>query len=63
MLTDSLSGRDARTGRARQAPMHGVSAGELQSERVQTDLNETVTGEWSEQEVAVQSVGSLIVPV
>ena len=29
---------------------------------VQTDLDERVTGEWNEQEVAVQSVSSLIVP-
>ena len=40
----------------------GASIGEPRSERVQTDLDERVTGEWSEQEVAVQSVGSLIVP-
>ena len=40
----------------------GVSIGELWSERVQTVLDERVTGEWNEQEVAVQSVGSLIVP-
>ena len=40
----------------------GVSIGKLQSEQVQTDLNERVTGEWNEQEVAVQSVSSLIVP-
>ena len=40
----------------------GVSIGEPRSERVQTDLDERVTGEWNEQEVAVQSVGSLIVP-
>ena len=31
----------------------GVSIGEPQSERVQTDLDERVTGEWNEQEVAV----------
>ena len=36
----------------------GVSIGEPRSERVQTDLDERVTGEWNEQEVAVQSVGS-----
>ena len=40
----------------------GVSIGEPRSERVQTDLDEKVTGEWNEQEVAVQSVSSLIVP-
>ena len=40
----------------------GVSIGEPQSERVQTDLDERITGEWSEWEVAVRSVGSLIVP-
>ena len=40
----------------------GASIGELWSEWVQTDLDERVTGEWSEQEVAVQSVGSLIMP-
>ena len=40
----------------------GVSIGEPRSERVQTDLDERVTGEWNEQEVAVQSVSSLIVP-
>ena len=40
----------------------GASIGEPRSERVQTDLDERVTGEWNEQEVAVQSVGSLIVP-
>ena len=40
----------------------GVSIGELWSEWVQTDLDERVTGEWNEQEVAVQSVSSLIVP-
>ena len=40
----------------------GVSIGEPRSERVQADLDERVTGEWSEQEVAVQSVGSVIVP-
>ena len=42
----------------------GVSIGEPRSERVQTDLDERVTGEpeWNEQEVAVQSLGSLIVP-
>ena len=34
----------------------GVSIGEPRSERVQTDLDERVTGEWNEQEVAVQSV-------
>ena len=34
----------------------GVSIGEPRSERVQTDLDEKVTGEWNEQEVAVQSV-------
>ena len=39
----------------------GVSIGEPRSERVQTDLDERVTGEWNEQEVAVQSVSSLIV--
>ena len=41
----------------------GVSIGELQSEHVQTDLNERVTGEWNEQEVTVQLVSLLIVPV
>ena len=41
----------------------GVSIGKLQSEWVQTDLDEKVTGEWNKQEVAVQSVSSLIVPV
>jgi hypothetical protein len=41
----------------------GVSIGEPWSEQVQTDLDEKVTGEWNEQEVAVQSVSSLIVPV
>ena len=40
-----------------------ISIGEPRSERVQTDLDEKVTGEWNEQEVAVQSLGSLIVPV
>ena len=40
----------------------GVSIGEPRSERVQTDLDGRVTGEWNEQEVTVQSVGSLIVP-
>ena len=40
----------------------GVSIGEPWSERFQTDLDERVTGEWSEREVAVQSVGSLVVP-
>ena len=40
----------------------GVSIGKPRSEWVQTDLNERVTGEWNEQEVAVQSLGSLIVP-
>ena len=40
----------------------GVSIGEPQSERVQTNLGERVTGKWSEREVAVQPVGSLIVP-
>ena len=40
----------------------GVSIGEPQSERVQTDLKKRVTGEWSDQEVTVQSVGLLIVP-
>ena len=40
----------------------GVSIGEPRSERVQIDLDEKVTGEWNEQEVAVQSVSSLIVP-
>jgi hypothetical protein len=40
----------------------GVSIGEPQSERVQIDLDERVTGKWSEQEVAIHSVGSLIVP-
>jgi hypothetical protein len=40
----------------------GVSIGEPRNKRVQTDLDERVTGEWSEQEVAVQSVGSSIVP-
>ena len=34
----------------------GVSIGEPRSERVQTDLDKRVTGEWNEQEVAVQSV-------
>ena len=42
---------------------NGVSIGEPQSEQVQTDLNERVTGEWNEQEVDVQSVSSLIMPV
>ena len=37
----------------------GVSIGEPRSKQVQTDLNERVTGEWSKQEVAVQSVVSL----
>ena len=41
---------------------NGVSIGELWSKQVQTDLNERVTGEWNKQEVAVQSVSSLIVP-
>ena len=41
---------------------NGVSIGELRSERVQADLDERVTGEQSEREVAVQSVGSVIVP-
>ena len=40
----------------------GVSIGELRSKQVQTDLNGRVTGEWNKQEVAVQSVSSLIVP-
>ena len=40
----------------------GVSIGEPRGERVQTDLDERATGEWSEREVAVQPVGSLIVP-
>ena len=40
----------------------GVSIGEPRSERAKTDLDERVTGEWNEQEVAVQSVGSSIVP-
>ena len=40
----------------------GVGIGEPQSEQVQTGLNERVTDEWSKQEVAVQSVSSLIVP-
>ena len=40
----------------------GVSIGKPQSEQVQTDLNEKVTGKWNKQEVAVQSVSSLIVP-
>ena len=31
----------------------GVSIGEPWSERVQADLNERVTGEWSKREVAV----------
>ena len=35
---------------------NGVSIGEPRSERVQTDLDEKVTGEWNEQEVAVPSV-------
>ena len=42
---------------------NGVSIGEPQSERVQTELDERVTGEWSEQEVTFQSVSLLIVPV
>ena len=43
----------------------GVSIGEPQSEQVQADLNERVmcTSEWNKQEVTVQSVGLLIVPV
>ena len=40
----------------------GVSISEPQSEWVQTDLNERVTAEWNEQEVAVQSVSSSIMP-
>ena len=40
----------------------GASIGELQSEQVQTDLDERVTGEWNEQEVTVQSVSSSIMP-
>ena len=34
----------------------GVSIGQPQSEQVQTDLNERVTGKWNEQEVTVQLV-------
>ena len=41
----------------------GVSIGKPQSKWVQTDLNEKVTGKWNEQEVTVQSVSSLIMPV
>ena len=40
----------------------GVSIGEPRSRQDQTDLNERVTGEWTEREVAVQSVCSVIVP-
>ena len=40
----------------------GVSIGEPQSEQVQTELDERVTGEWNKQEVAVQSIGSSIMP-
>ena len=38
----------------------GVRIGEPRSERVQTDLDERVTGEWSEREVAVQSIGRFV---
>ena len=40
----------------------GVGIGEPRSKWDQTDLDERVTGEWSKQEVAVQSVGSVIMP-
>ena len=40
----------------------GISIGEPQSEHVQTELDERVTGEWNKQEVAVQSVSSSIMP-
>ena len=40
----------------------GLSIGEPRSERGQTDLDERVTGEWGKREIAVQPVGSVIVP-
>ena len=38
----------------------GVSIGEPRSERVQTDLDERVTGEWNEQEVRRCPVGRFV---